>query len=132
MKNISNFIKSISKRPGMYVGKPDLRLVSTFLYGYCFGCTESGEEDPLISWGNWIEQKFLISHPAWHWTRILLHEYGEEDTVLEMLPVLYNEYFEMVNKIGVEGINKLLNDRFIQHFGTNVHKPKVTTTKVDF
>lgn len=70
-------LESMALRPAMYVGGCSLRHVANYISGYDHALQDGGlAETPLAGWVRWVEWRFLICHPAWHWTRILLHFYG--------------------------------------------------------
>lgn len=52
----------------------------------------------------WIELRFGISHPAWHWTSILLHVYGSDAAAIEAVPNLFAEFEAEREQGGVDGI----------------------------
>jgi hypothetical protein len=132
MSNFESLLRSIAKRPGMYVGKCSLRAVSDYLSGYDYALHDLGcAELPLSGWMSWVEARFLISHPAWHWTRILLHAYGTDQAALEALPQLYQEFLARRAAIGVEGIEAEHTSRFIDKYGQTLHEPAETSTTVD-
>jgi len=82
-------LESIAKRPAMYVGKVSIKDVSNFLNGYLMGRFDGGKPVQIESFRTWIETKFMISHPAWHWSRILLHCCGNDKEAISSLPLLY-------------------------------------------
>jgi hypothetical protein len=71
----------------------------------------------MMGWQRWIEKRFLIQHPAWHWSRILVHEYGSDEAALEAMPGLYSEFEREYAEIGIEGIEAWLEQRFREKYG---------------
>jgi hypothetical protein len=131
MDKILQLLETITKRPAMYVGTTSLRAVSHYLDGYCHALRDANNiEDPLKGWTRWIEFKYLISHPAWHWTRILIHIYGSDKAAIDLLPSLYKEFRNEVILKGVENIEKDLRDKLIQTYGAEYYQPENTNTKV--
>ena len=89
----------------MYVGTSSLRAVSFYLAGYSHAVGDLGEaEAPLDGWMRWVELRFSICHPAWHWTRILEHHFGSSPEAIKALPSLYREFLAKRAEIGLEGI----------------------------
>jgi hypothetical protein len=119
---------SVAAKPAMYVGKTSLREVSHYLDGYCHALTHAGLPDPLTGWFRWIGLKFLIWHPAWHWTRILVHVYGTDRAAFDALPALYEEFKSYIAEFGVDSIDAELDRRLVAAYGQNWHAPEVTTT----
>jgi hypothetical protein len=116
----------------MYVGRCSVRAVSHYLDGYCHALGDVGKtESPLDGWGRWVESRFLISHPAWHWTRILLHTYGSDQAALEALPQLYEEFLACRAALGVEGIQGEHERLLIAKYGRSCYEPTVTNTTIE-
>jgi hypothetical protein len=78
--------------------------------------------------GRWVEARFFISHPAWHWTRILLHIYGSVRAALEALPQLYEEFLAQRAALGVEGIEGEHRRRLVPEHGQDWYEPPATGT----
>lgn len=117
--------------PVLYVGKTSLRAVSDYLAGYVHAMIDLGQPDPEAGWLRWVEMKFLISHPAWHWTRILVHIYGSDGAALDALPGLYAEFRAYVAEHGADIIDAEHYRRFVAAFGTQCHEPKDTPTSAN-
>jgi histidine triad (HIT) family protein len=123
MTTFNSMLADLAARPGVYVGKVSLRDVSNLLSGYCIALMDAGQPNPLEGWFRWVEMKFLISHPAWHWTRILVHVYGSDRAALNALPGLYAEFRAFVTERGVDFIDAEHNRRFVAAYGNDYHKP---------
>lgn len=106
MRAFGELLESICARPAMYVGDGNLFHVALFLNGYVEGLAACGAESPMPSWTKWIEVRFGISDPAWHWTSILVHAFGDERAALSALPSLYTEYRAAVDQDGLDGIER--------------------------
>ncbi len=131
MPGFETLLESIAARPGMFVGKCSLRAVSDYLHGYDRALGDLGHsETPLGGWVRWVESRFLISHPAWHWTRILLHVYSSDRAAIEALPQLHREFLEQRALLGVQGIEDELERRLIAQFGEPWFEPSTTTTTI--
>jgi hypothetical protein len=132
MREFTALLQSIAKRPAMYVGKPSIRAVSDYLHGYCHALGDVGHvETPLDGWGRWIESRFLISHSAWSWTRVLLHVYGSDLAAIEALPQLHEEFLAQRAQLGVEGIEDEHRRRFLAEHGHDGYEPSATRTTID-
>ena len=132
MPDFQALLRSIAKRPAMYVGKCSVRAVSDYLDGYCHALRDLGHtETPLDGWMRWVELRFLISHPAWHWTRIFLHIYGCDRAAIEALPELHREFLAERAVIGVDGIEAALDQRLIKVHGEPWYEPPATNTTID-
>ena len=91
----------------MYVGRMSLRAASHYLHGYDHALEDAGcAPRPLEEWMRWVELRFLISHPAWHWTRILLHEYGTEEAAFAALPTLYRVFWLIASDCPLTGLRQ--------------------------
>jgi|HubBroStandDraft_4_1064222.scaffolds.fasta_scaffold375211_2 hypothetical protein len=124
----AELIDSIARRPGMYVGSVSLSAISHFLSGFEFGLAAAGQPDPLDGWMRWIELRHGIFHPAWSWTRILLHAYGDDAAAIAALPELYRAYVRDRATLGVDGIERALREMLLARYGQSWHEPEETTT----
>jgi hypothetical protein len=132
MSDFVALLDEIAKRPAMYVGECRLRSVGVYLAGYDHAIGDLGQADtPLAGWGRWVESRFLISHPDWHWTRILLHVYGSERIAIEALPELYREFLSARESHGIEGIEAEHHRRLTAEHGRDWYEPNVTGTTSD-
>ena len=132
MPDFQALLHSIAKRPAMCVGRCSIRDVGHYLDGYCHALSDQGHaETPLVGWMRWVELQFLISHPAWHWTRILLHIYGDDRAAIEALPELHRQFLAERTLIGVDGIEAALDRRLIQVHGEPWYEPAATNTTID-
>jgi hypothetical protein len=129
MPDFESLLQRMAERPGMFVGADSLRALSHYLDGYAHGLRDAGQpETPLDGWMRWVELRFLISHPAWHWTRILLHVYGSDRVAMATLPRLYREFRSQREELGVSGIETEHRRRFVAEYGQDWHEPPVTDT----
>jgi hypothetical protein len=129
MVDFLDLIDGISRRPAMYVGRVSLRAASHYLHGYDHASEDAGfAPRPLEGWMRWVELRFLISHSAWHWTRILLHHYGTEEAAFATLPVLYREFLSDRARLTVDGIEAELRRSLLDAYGRDWHEPVSTKT----
>jgi hypothetical protein len=129
MSDLDSLLRSIARRPSMYVGKCYVRAVSTYLDGYDHALGDLGRDElPLSGWGRWVESRFFISHPAWPWTRILRHVYSSDRAAIEALPQLHQEFLARRAIIGVEGIEDEHGRSFIAEYGQDWYEPAETST----
>jgi hypothetical protein len=132
MQEFESLLESIAKRPEMWVGECSVRAVRNYLEGYCHASAALCDtETPLDGWGFWLESRFLISHPAWGWTRILLHAYGSDRAAIEAIPQLHREFLAQRAALGVEGIYCERTRRLIAEYGQDWGEPLVTNTTSD-
>jgi len=93
--DFSMLIESIAKRPAMYLGNASLQSIGHYLAGYCDALRDVGvSASEIEGFIVWLSEKFLIFHPAWHWTRILLHIYQGDEAAIKALPDLFAEYLQ--------------------------------------
>lgn len=91
------------------MGTNSLAAVSHYLDGYAHA---SADHELLEGWRIWVELRFGICHPAWHWTRILLHAYGSDGPALAALPQLYDEFVAERQRDGLESIVERWESKF--------------------
>jgi hypothetical protein len=128
--DFKRLLTNICDRPGMYVGRPSLADVSLYLAGICHGLRLADVKfRPFDGFMQWIEMRFCISHPAWHWTRILEHVYGSDLACLQALPSLYDEFVTDREHVGIEGIKAETERRLWEKYGQNYGEPAETKTK---
>jgi hypothetical protein len=129
MQDFGAMLREIAERPALYVGRVSLRAVGHYLDGYDQALRDAGiGETPLRGWSRWVESRFLISHPAWHWTRILVHAYGNDHSAIAALPQLFDQFLIERRLVGVEGIEAELNRRLIAEYGQDWHAPTEAET----
>jgi hypothetical protein len=126
MAEFEELLARIAKRPALYVGQCSVSRVANYLDGYCDAMEALGcPVIPLQGWMQWIELRFGICSPAWHWSRILLHHYGSAQAAIEALPSLYNEFETDRARDGVDGIDARHDEAFRNTLGG---APESTTT----
>jgi hypothetical protein len=130
MSDFEMLLDRIARRPGIYVGRCSLWAVSCYLDGYCHALTDEGKDDPQYGWSTWISLRYQIFHPAWHWTRILLHEFGSDQAALVQLPVLFKEFCEQGGPRRADEFGLGLRKKLIAQFGQECHEPETTSTRV--
>ncbi len=125
MIDLVSLLRSIAKRPGLYVGTCSIELVGHYLDGYIHALRDTGHSDLLFdgAWIRWVESRFLVASPAWGWPRILLHGYGSHQAAIEALPHLYEEYLDQRSRIGIEGIEAERKRRLIAEHGREWYEP---------
>jgi len=128
MIDFRKLLQDVCERPSMYVGRSSLVDVSHFLAGYCMGLSEAGLATPFDGFMRWVEMKFLIRHPGWHWTRILLHNYGSDLASLRALPSLYEEFLDDLERLGSTGISSEATRRIEEKYGQDWWEPPETDT----
>lgn len=132
MSEFRELLVSICQRPPMYVGRRSLRDVCNYLDGYIHGVEAAGSASKAHAWRGfqrWAEMRFGIFHTAWHWTRILLHEFGSDRACFEALPSLYDEFIADLERLGIDGIEAETKRRLQQEHGQHYWEPQSTTTK---
>jgi hypothetical protein len=130
MSDFETLLARIAQRPGMYVGVCSLPAVSCYLDGYCHAMMDAGKEDPMIGFSRWIDLRYQIFHAAWHWTRILLHEFGSDEAALAQLPGLFREFSEQGGPQRAGEFSAELRRQLVAKFGRDYHEPETTATSV--
>ena len=129
MATFRDLLGQICARPAMYVGHCSLVSVSNYLTGYCHCLSDTGQEEtPMDGFMRWTEMRFRIRHPAWHWTRILLHAYGNDWAAISALPALFDEFVVDREQLGIEGIEAETTKRLKAEYGKDWGEPEQTTT----
>ena len=113
----------ICSRPGMYVGRPDLSAVAHYVCGYTHALWLEHPSRASIwtDFSRWIQGTFLIRHPGWHWTQILLYQYGSDVEALQKVPLLFRAYLKEVGEI--EDLNQWAEQRIFNARGTSCWAP---------
>jgi hypothetical protein len=117
-------VREISARPGMFGGSGKLRDVAIYLAGVEDGIAH-GKAEMLVApgWNRWVEGRFLIFSPAWHWSRILVYTFGSDQAALTALPALYEEFFADLDSLGADGIEKRATKFLVDKYGERFHEP---------
>ena len=133
-QSVEHFLRMLDRlcqRPGMFVGRASLRLVSAYIDGYQDALSNGLEGRVLGGFTTWIETKFGISSPAWHWTRIILHQFGSEAAPISHLPQLVREFFADREAFGDDGIQAQHAKKF-QALALECHEPESTITTNEY
>jgi hypothetical protein len=130
MTDFRGLLASVARRPAMYVGSCSRPAVANLLAGYCLAVEHLGLAPPLDGWMRWVELRFGVFHPAWNWTRILLHGYGSDAAAIAALPELFEEFEAEHARLGVEGILTRHGQEFTGSDGLlRSRVPETTTTR---
>ncbi len=69
----------------------------------------------------WIEMRFVIKAPDWHWPQIILHEYRNDQSCFDALPDLYGEFLRDQAQMGDAEIEaealRRLNEKYGRDWG---------------
>jgi hypothetical protein len=130
MDKYRDLLGRICECPAMYVGHCSIDAVALYLAGYCHGISDCGQaEPPMYEFQRWAEMRFRIRHAAWNWTRILLHEYGDDRASVAAFPALYDEFRRDREQLGMEQIEAEATRRLMAAYGHNWGEPKETNTR---
>jgi hypothetical protein len=96
MNSFYESIRKIKKRPSMYLGKPSICNLRSYLAGYIFARRELGiapteEEQTFVKFQDWIQKKFNVSSSQ-SWDKIILFYSEDEHTALEQFFNLFEEF----------------------------------------
>ena len=125
MDAFDDLLQAICERPAMFVGDGRLRHVAMFLDGFTEALSLSGAPCPMAAWRPWIELRYGISDPAWHWTGILIHAFGSDTAALHAIPSLFSEYRKALVAVGVDEIERAHAVRFPRGVEQPRHAPDV-------
>lgn len=94
MERLSSIIGRLCRRPGIYIGRTDMRHVRAFLNGYLLALEEMGElkSHPWNGFAHWLELRHGIQGAAWGWDRILVHAAGSHAEAIRTLPAVFSLY----------------------------------------
>ncbi|WMS86590.1 hypothetical protein [Pleionea litopenaei] len=98
--DLNEALKFVKKRPGMYLRAESIYELATFIAGYEVALRMNFEypNPDNISFMNWVEEKYEICNPAWHWSRILHHVAGTEVEALHLFFTIWPEYYEIKSR----------------------------------
>lgn len=96
MSTFYQLISNIERRPSMYLGKPSISNLRSFLSGYIFARRELSqpqtlEEKNFSEFQAWIKAKYRISSDQ-SWDRIILFSCEDESRALLEFFRLFNEF----------------------------------------
>lgn len=103
-QKFTTWLEHLCLRPAMYLGVSELSRVEAFLWGFCFGF-DLGNRNHVGAIGGWdflsrfmsvwLRGHFQVNHPAWGFSRILLHHYNhDEQKAIRAIPELFKLYTE--------------------------------------
>ncbi len=131
MGQFRELLTSLCARPAMYVGRCSFVDASHYLAGYCHALDDKDvTPNPLDGLIRWTEMRFEIRSPAWHWTRILLHNYGDDASCFAAFPALYDEFISDRDRLGVSGIKSEATQRITARYGQAWGYPESTHTTI--
>ncbi len=126
MERLNRMITAVCKKPALYAGRADMRLVRAFLDGYVCALAESRELDGYSFGGflGWLEVQYNICNVGWGWDRILAHSAGSHEAAIRSLPDRFSQYCEAVASRAFDA--DIARER---HFGGESRKPDETWTE---
>ncbi len=99
----------------MYVGRSSLWDLSHYFAGYCHGADDAGVSIKFEGrFQRWVESRFCIFSPGWHWVRILQHEYGDDESAIAGFPALYDEFETATETMSYEELRNMMEARMIE------------------
>jgi hypothetical protein len=111
----------------MYVGHNSFVAASHYLAGYCHALRDHGvSPEALDGLNRWVEMRFEIRSSAWHWTRILIHTYGDDEASFRVFPTLYDEFLADRDRLGDSGIEAEAIRRLVARYGRDWGSPDST------
>jgi len=114
----------------MYVGTMSLRALGHYIAGYCDALRTIGGSEELLGFTIWVQERYLICHSAWHWTRILLHVFGGDEAAIQALPELFLEYQRTKKGKCLEELTAERDKAIMAAYGKNWYEPEQTNTSV--
>lgn len=101
MITIYQLIDRIQKRPGMYLGKPSITRLKSFLDGYMGARQDLGfplteEEEKFNRFTEWIQVRFKITS-SHSWADIILFYSGDEKEALNQFFELFAQFMTIEN-----------------------------------
>ncbi len=101
MERFLAFIKTVSERPGMFVGSPNLQLLEIYLGGYESALAELDLLEDKFSTKAFTEWLRIENEKSgsW-WDVILLERYGSDEIAISELPKKYAEFIAHVKLNG--------------------------------
>lgn len=96
MVDLYDLLHNIQKRPAMYLGKPSISHLHTFLAGYFFArhqleAPETDQEKQFFDFQAWVQQKFRITSNQ-SWDKVILFYSQDEHQALEHFFDLFAEF----------------------------------------
>lgn len=96
MSSFYQLISNIEKRPSMYLGKPSISNLRSFLSGYIFARRElkqpqTQEEKEFSEFQDWVKSKYKISSDQ-SWDAIILFFSEDENRALLNFFKLFKEF----------------------------------------
>ena len=124
-----DLLVSACERPGMYVGRNSLWDLSHYLSGYCHGASDAGVKHNFdCRFQRWVESKFGIFSSGWNWVRILQHEYGDDQSAINALPVLYDDFRTETDGVSDAELWDLMEERLTEKRGNKHWSPDDSAT----
>lgn len=95
-ENLIDMVTQISARPAMFVGNCDFDRVAAFIDGFMMARKQFGvlgEWEIMRAFSLFLALKF--NRPRnWDWSGIMKDNYGNDNQLWEMLPLLFQEFLD--------------------------------------
>ena len=75
-KKFYETLEKLRKKPGLFIGKKDIKRLRDLISGYCCAIYDISKDDIAddglsFRFQRFIEEKTGISHPSMHWSKII-------------------------------------------------------------
>jgi hypothetical protein len=126
-----DLLKQVCLRPGLYTGSRSYAALAHWIGGLDMGWRIGEGESPLRlgDFSNWLSLRSMIYGPAWNWSKLILHEAGSEERAMELLPILYESFFQDASAQTSDGLYEGLQAALIERFGVPHHQPETRVTE---
>jgi len=108
LDNTYRLLHEIKKRPGLYLGRPSLELLRTFLCGYSYHGIEPygiGQPDCLTGFTEYIQKKYRLCTDH-DWASVIRFFSSSDEEAFETFYQKLDEYLQ--NPIEMKEVKKLL------------------------
>ncbi len=125
MSSFYQLISNIEKRPSMYLGKPSISNLRSFLSGYIFARRElslspTSEEKEFSEFQIWIKSKYKIPSDQ-SWDKIILFFCEDENRALLEFFKLFHEFSSSGVEFVQPGVPTNLKDPIKSNSSTDIH-----------
>ena len=107
--NLSEALAEIERRPTMWLAKPNITCLSSFINGWIVGRNKTADEKLLLEFNTFVATKFNESSSTIGWCNMIIKHYGQSDEE-DTLQFFFNLFREFTYQLSLNQNRNAKND----------------------
>ena len=107
--NLSQALAEIERRPTMWLAKPNITCLSSFINGWIVGRNKTADEQLLSEFNTFVATKFDEGSSTIGWCNVIIKHYGEGDEEDTLQP-FFNLFREFTHQLSLNNSHNAKND----------------------